>query len=299
MSDRKDWRRGETAREQSARVGGAAPGVVPRGSGRGTSTRQSRTTSEDKKPRNVPGVGRVALVSTEDGTTLRARLDDGYPLFFGGYGGWEDEPRPGQVSATVFRGAQAPQLKLKLILGRWPLARLREGRSPFWATDCDRAMRMLEGFARLPVDGPRQDRPALLRIRGHVPHHNRRWFVQDVEWGEVDLAGRRRVRALVTVTLRMYVPVDLLGHRERNARPTQWYPVKRGERIDQIIHHKLEARGYKEWLLARRTIHDLNRLRAGESLDSRRRIKLPRGNWWRTAKPSRRATGRAGGRGRR
>ncbi|MDW5597660.1 hypothetical protein VSS74_25135 [Conexibacter stalactiti] len=249
---------------------------------RGRKPQKPRQKPEEKKRRNSPGVGRIALVSTEERMTLRARLDDGYPLFFGGYGGWEDEPRPGQVSATVFRGASAPQLKLKLILGDWDLDLTDSKRDKNWVTGCERAMHMLDHFARLPVDAPRQERPTLLRIRGHVPHFNRRWFVQEIEWGEVDLLRGTRVRAFATVTLRMHVPVELLKRRDRIARRTKPHTVKEGEDLTKIVAREV-ANGKAEIAPARTFVIELNRLDRSARLKKGQRIKLPVGSWWKTA----------------
>lgn len=253
---------------------------------RGT-PQKPRQTPEEKKRRNSPGVGRIALVSTEERMTLRARLDDGYPLFFGGYGGWEDEARPGQVSATVFRGAAAPQLKLQLILGDWDLDDKKRDQN--WVTGCERAMHMLDHFARLPVDAPRQERPTLLRIRGHVPHFNRHWFVQEIEWGEVDLLRGTRVRAFATVTLRMHVPVELLKRRDRIARRTKPHTVKEGEDLTKIIAREV-ANGKAEIAPARTFVIELNRLDRSVRLKKGQRIKLPVGSWWKAALNESRAT---------
>lgn len=262
-------------------IGPGVGQVVSRSVSRRRLTPQKpRQKPEEKKRRNSPGVGRIALVSTEERMTLRARLDDGYPLFFGGYGGWEDEARPGQVSATVFRGASAPQLKLKLILGEWDLD--RRGRESNWVTGCERAMYMLDRFARLPVDAPRQERPTLLRVRGHVPHFNRRWFVQEIEWGEVDLLRGTRVRAFATVTLRMHVPVELLKRRDRIARPTRLHTVKEGEDLTKIVASEV-ANGKAEIAPARTFVIELNRLDRSVRLKRGQRIKLPVGSWWKSA----------------
>jgi hypothetical protein len=221
----------------------------------------------------------ILLVSNEERMFVRARLDDGYPVFAGGYGGWEDVPRPGQVAATVYRGTAAPQLTLRLILGGWP-------QQPAWA-DCDRDMRVLDHFSRLAWDATGRERPTLLRVSGKVPHHHRRWFVDDLQWEEVDVAGGRRVRAFVTLTLRMYVPVQLLERRDGPARPTEVYSVRRGETLDQIVRHKLDARGSRETAKARNVVLRLNRLRRGVRLSERQHIKLPVGGWWRNERAGR------------
>lgn len=220
--------------------------------------------------------GEVVLYTEEDGTYVRARLDEGYPELEGGYGGWEDEPRPGQVSATVFRGTQAPQLTLRLILGGYPI-------QPAWS-DCDRDIRTLDALGRQPVDGPRGERPPLLRLRGKVPHRRREWFVEDIEWGEIDVAGGKRVRAFVTVTLRMFVPVTLLRLNDprvrKSARRTRWYTLKRGDTFEKIATRELRARGDREIGAAIKSIRSLNpRLRDGKKgiRAAGPKIKLPAG----------------------
>ncbi|MDO8187213.1 hypothetical protein Q5424_09375 [Conexibacter sp. JD483] len=229
----------------------------------------------NRKKRRVNLAGdEVLLVSNEQRTFVRARLDDGYPPFFGGYGGWEDEPRPGQVSATVYRGTRAPQLRLSLILGGWPYP------AP-WGADCDRDIRMLDHYARLPLETDGEERPTLLRVMGKVPHHHRRWFIQNLQWGEVDVYRGQRVRALVTVTLRMYVPVELLKRKDRAARPTRVHVFRRGERFDRLIHEALAVRGAGELSWARKVVLDLNDMRLGAKPRVGQRLKLPVGGWWR------------------
>lgn len=219
----------------------------------------------------------VMLYSDEEGTFVRALLDEGYPELEGGYGGWEDEPRPGQVSATVFRGTQAPQLTLRLILGGYPV-------QPEWA-NCDVDIRTLDAMGRQSIYAKRGDRPPLLRIRGHVPHRHRDWFVEDIEWGDIDVAAGKRVRAFVTVTLRMFVPVTLLRITDAKprgrARRSRWYVVKRGDTLDKIVVNELKVRGDRAIAQAGRHIKQLNpRLRDGKKgLSLRMRIRLPVGRW--------------------
>lgn len=215
----------------------------------------------------------VRIVSVENRRVVKARLDDGYPQFFGGYGGWEDEARPGQVSATVFRGTNAPQLKLRLILGGWP--------EQWPGTDCERDMKRLDGFARLAFDD-RQDRPTLVRVRGQVPHHHRRWFIEKLEWGDVDVFVDRRVRAFVTVTLRMYVPVELLRRRDPVVRRTRFYTPRRGETLQRIVRDRMDLDASGEITLARWYVRRLSRLGPSAPIEGRR-LTLPVGTWWRKA----------------
>lgn len=235
-----------------------------------------------KKERATPAADEVLLVSNEERTFVKARLDDGYPQFFGGYGGWEDEPRPGRVSATVFRGASAPQMKLRLILGKWPVTSK--------ARNCERAIHVLDHFARLPIDERGRDRPTLLRISGKVPHHRRRWFIENLEWGEIDLFEGKRVRAFVTVTLRMYVPVELLARRDRTAHRTKPHRVRKGETTSSIASDVLHAKGSREVSRARASIEEANGLRRGARLREGQTIKVPVGDWWNSAARGRRAT---------
>lgn len=228
-----------------------------------------------KKEQARPASDEILLVSNEERKFVKARLDDGYPQFYGGYGGWEDEPRPGRVSATVFRGTAAPQLKLRLILGRWPVE--DEGHN------CHRAMGDLDHFARLAIDERGRNRPTLLRISGKVPHHRRRWFIEDLEWGEVEVVKGKRVRAFVTVTLRMYVPIELLARRDRTARRTKPHRVRNGETTSTIALQVLHAKGSREVSRARAAIEDLNGLRTGARLSEGKTIKVPVGDWWNSA----------------
>ncbi|MDO8209293.1 hypothetical protein [Conexibacter sp. CPCC 206217] len=271
MSDKSDWMP-ETLAEVISRLTARATRAAQRQAhmqsenGPRTLPDRRRTT---KRKRHRPAYDVVRLVSKEDDLVVKAHLDDGYPQSFGGYGGWEDETRPGQTSATVFRGTSAPQLRLRLILGGWPRRR---------DVDCERDMRVLDHFARLPFDR-KEDRPTLLRIRGQVPHHHRRWFVEKLEWGEVDVVRNTRVRAFVTVTLRMYVPVDLLKRRDPIARPTRSYTVKGREDLRRIVKEELGLHATNEITAAARYVRRMNHLKPGDKL--KERIKLPRGSWWR------------------
>ncbi|HST43090.1 MAG TPA: hypothetical protein VLK58_26425 [Conexibacter sp.] len=232
-----------------------------------------RPTPIGKRRRNTPPIDVIRLISHEDDIFLKARLDDGYPRFFGGYGGWEDEARPGQVAATIFRGTTAPRMKLRLILGGWPTQPR--------GTDCERDMRRLDHFARIPFDGGAKDRPTLLRIRGQVPHHHRRWFVENLEWGDVLVHRSLRVRAFVTVTLRMYVPVELLKRRDRVARPTRGHTVRRGEDLQQIVKENMDVDATGEIVAAAKFVRRINGLKPGVALTANQRLKLPVGSWWR------------------
>ncbi len=279
MNDRTDW-----AISQAAAMASDALATVALVSAQ----EKEHEAREGRKKRSSPPYDVIRIVNTENGKAVKARLDDGYPQFFGGYGGWEDEARPGQVSATVFRGANAPKLKLRLILGGWP-RRLADGRrrverphrsrEDSFSDNCDRDMRMLDHFARLAWDDHRSERPPLVRIRGQVPHHHRLWFIENLEWGDVDVYRNARIRAFVTVTLRMYVPVTILKRRDRVARPTKTHVVKRNETLSGIVQEELDVRGANV-ALARKYVLRMNGLKQGVRLEPRQRIKLPVGNWW-------------------
>jgi hypothetical protein len=232
-----------------------------------------RPTPIGTRRRNKPPIEVIRLISVEEDKFIKARLDDGYPRFYGGYGGWEDERRPGQVAATIFRGTTAPRLKLRLVLGGWP----KQPRG----TNCERDMRRLDHFARIPFDGGAKDRPTLLRISGQVPHHHRRWFIENVEWGDVIVYRSLRVRAIVTVTLRMYVPVELLKRRDRVARPTRSHTVRRGEDLQQIVKERMDVDAAGEIVAAAKYVRWLNDIKPGVAVRVGQRIKLPVGSWWR------------------
>jgi hypothetical protein len=266
MSDKRDWKR-----SKEAELASSAQAAATRRRERQLQA-QSKSSPAGKKRRNKPAYDVIRLVCKEHHLVVKAHLDEGYPAFFGGYGGWEDEARPGQVSATVYRGSRAPQLRLRLILGGWP-------KQPP-GTDCERDMRRLDHMARLPWDRT-DDRPPLVRVRGQVPHHHRRWFLEKLEWGDVDVVRNTRVRAFVTVTLRMYVPVELVKRRDPVPRPTRGYKVRAGETLRRIVKEELDLDTAAEIRMAIRRVLELNGLKQATEVRADRTIKLPVGNWWR------------------
>lgn len=224
-----------------------------------------------------PGRGQVVLWAYENNALLMAGLDDGYPVRTGGYGGWEDEQRPGQKAATVYRGTSAAQLELRLVLGGWPRQPRLLGHT------CVQQIDMLEKMAE-PGHG-RGDRPPLVRLRGPVPHAGKRWFVDDLAWGEAIVHNRRVQKIRVTVTLKEFVPIGFARPDEarRSRDSAAWYTVtkadvKGGHPLQNIARDRLMLRGSREVLGGVRRIRDLNgrRLRDPSRLRAGDRIKLPK-----------------------
>ncbi|ADB50169.1 hypothetical protein [Conexibacter woesei] len=211
----------------------------------------------------------IILVSDETRRIVRAHLDDGYSMSEGGYGGWEDEERPGQVSATVFRGTQSQRLTLRLILGGWPV-------QPPWA-NCDRDMRTLDAFGRKPVGAPRGMRPPLLKIKGKVPAQQARWFVEDIQWGDVDVVRGVRVRAFATVVLREYVKVELVTIRSRARARTKLHEMRKGQTLADVARIRLGKKGNREVTEGVRQLLRLNGRHRGWKPRTGDKVKYPVG----------------------
>lgn len=223
------------------------------------------------------GAGQVAFASREHG--LIARLDDGYPVRQGGYGGWEDVARPGQVPATNFTGpSSAMMLSIPIILGHWESG---------WTKSIEGEIATLERLARQSADAPRGKAPPVLRVFGPVPHGGVSWVIDDLQWGAdrgtVVVVNGNRVRANVTVVLRRYVPIDLVTvqpARRRKQDTTRTYKVKDGEGgrhgLTLIVVNELDARGSREINAAKRKVLKLNGLRDGQQIRPGRTLRLPR-----------------------
>lgn len=203
---------------------------------------------------------------------LVAKLDDGYPSRVGGYGGWEDVERPGQVSATVYKGTGSQQLPLRLILGGWPV----DPRS--FGLSCARQITVLERMARQPVGAARGDRPPLLSLRGPVPHGGARWFIADVVWDDESaiVVDGQVQRQQVTVTLQQFVPIQLVAIRTRRAtRPPVRHKVRKGDTLQSIARDRLMLRGSRAIGGGVAAIKRLNRIRDPRTIRPGRWLKLP------------------------
>jgi len=195
----------------------------------------------------------VMLYSDETRVLVRARLGDGYPHRIPAAGGWEDEARPGQVAATVFRGADASdRLPLNLILGGWP-------RPPKGGASASEQVRLLRELGVQEPGARRGARPPLIRVRGvGVPHGGDTWFIESIEFDSDPRSsvkvGRQLVKAKVTVTLRQHVPVEMaiLDTDRRRGKPG-WrrYRVPRGQDAWEIARDVVGTRGARQ---ARATI---------------------------------------------
>lgn len=196
------------------------------------------------------GGGEIVLWTDDLPAMVVAKLDDGYPQLAGEGGGWTDAERPGQTSATVYRGAAAPTLPLRLVLGGWPVDPKIHG------MDCGEQITLIRSLARPPAS-TRGSRPPLIRVRGPVPHGGALWFVDGLEWGaDAIVVGGHVRRTGVTVTLKRYVPIQMVAIEpaRRKAAAGQRHTVKKGEQPGRIVQQRLGVRAGKE---TRQAVHQL------------------------------------------
>jgi hypothetical protein len=109
------------------------------------------------------------------------------------YGGWEEVGRQRRIGFPDWTGG--PLLAMEI-------ACMFDG----WASEqpVDRNCRMLESFAR-PQDY--EQRPPTVRIDGPIPHTDKTWVIESIDWGTV-IRGEGGHRRRVDFTLRLLEWVD-------------------------------------------------------------------------------------------
>jgi hypothetical protein len=167
-------------------------------------------------PLSLPAVGadEVALVGTDDGTTVRAFLAEDAPKLTAG-GGVEGVNRPGRRAITTWRGYEAFQMSIAMMIDGF-----RSG------TSVEAACRNLEVLSGAMVaDDPAPQK--LVVIGPSVPHSfakasQNRWVISEPpDWGDVLRNGSGdRIRQTVTVTLSLWTETDQLERvKPRKAAP--------------------------------------------------------------------------------
>lgn len=212
----------------------------------------------------------VAFYTHAKGDLFWSRIGEGSALRTGGYGGWEDVARPGLTAATRFVGGAPAQLTIPIIIGKWPPGRVLR--------TCEDRIRKLERIARKDPRAPRSAAPPVFRVRGAVPHGGLIWFVEDVQWGDVVVYSRQRVRAAATVVLREYVRVDLvvLGAGKGGKGRFEIIRARRGENLRQFAQRTMKVEGRRAITLAARLLREINGIRDPSRLEPGQRIKVPK-----------------------
>lgn len=147
----------------------------------------------------VGAKGAGVAIQSEDGTLLvLARLWEDAPKVTGGYANWEDVARPGRRALTVYRGTDAPEETIALVLDGLASDSSVEG--PY---------RTLEIMAGLGVPGDPE--PPKLFITGQaVPHDSQkasqnRWVITGFTENDVTRrADGQRLRSQVDLTFKLF-----------------------------------------------------------------------------------------------
>lgn len=203
----------------------------------------------------------VRIRDRRRGVVVVALLGDGPPKPTG-YTGWEAVERPKRVPMTDWIKGDALRLSLPILLDGF-----REDRS------MQQSVTRLENMAR--KKGTK--RPPTIQVSGPVPHSDRIWVLEDLDWG--DLYRNERgvlVRQAATLSLLEWVKGDVLGgaQRAREAGPlgpaALRYNVRVGDTLMKIAARKLgDAKRWQE-------IAELNNLRdPRRKLPNNLQIQLP------------------------
>lgn len=178
---------------------------------------------------------------------------------------WEEFARPGDVGIVEYRGRQLLTKELAIIYDGWPNI---PGLGERWM---DHYINLLEEIA---------DRGLPVRLVGPVVHAERKWVIENLDFGETlrTVTTGRRLRQRIVVHLLEYVlgeQLQKLPKSKATPRSFRWYVVEHGDDLQRIATKAL-GRSSRWPEIAR--INDGMR---GVKLDPRRfppgtRIKVPK-----------------------
>lgn len=142
-----------------------------------------------------PPLGIVVIRSTDPPANLWVRLGAERVNVESGYGGWVEVARPRRAPITFWTGSPALRMTLPLLFDAY-----RAG------TSLERQIATLE---RLATPNASDGAPARIRLvarGGIVPHQDRAWVIDSMEWGD-GLVNRQgnRTRQAVTLSLLEYI----------------------------------------------------------------------------------------------
>lgn len=188
----------------------------------------------------------------------------------GGSGGWEVVARPFRTGFTDWVGRDPLTLTVPLLFDGFATS-----------TSVEKAIITLERMAIPHGD----DDPPTLRATGPIPHREKNWVINGIDWGEPiyhrDTTENvaYRVRQACTITLLELVEDDRLERLAKRAgkggsrgkkKPREPYTVKKGDTLMSIAAAKLgAAKRWKEIKRMNPGIRDPKRLKVGQ------KIKLP------------------------
>jgi hypothetical protein len=202
-------------------------------------------------------------------TVLRG---DTPPVITGGYGGWENQPRPHRQDLTVWKGRAPFSMDLPLLFDDY-----------IAGGSVETPISVLERMALPPASGKE---PPVVAVTGAVaiarktvPHSDLRWVIQELVWGDALWStGGYRTRAAVTVKLLHYVAPDRVqsGTAAGRARLAvagdggpKAFTVGHGDTLSSVAARELGD--YTRWP----EIADLNGLRDPDRLTVGQTLRLP------------------------
>lgn len=204
--------------------------------------------------------GYVRLRCTDPAVTVVALLGADPPQLTGGFGGWSLVARPRETSMTVWDGVEPFELELPILLDEFAANRTQEAK--------------IRGLIRVSR-GDRESPPGIVTVTG-FPLPVKRWVITDIGFGDPirRASDAQRVRQSVTLTLREYVPPELLKRRRKSpsksSTKTHIIKAQKGDTPTKIARR----RHLKSWTVLR----DLNRKlikKANQSLTHGTKIRVP------------------------
>ena len=192
-----------------------------------------------------------------------------------GYGDWEVVGRPREMSLTEWKGQRNTELSIDALYDGWieRTAGLRGTRSVFYV---DGEISKLEDLA---TRRPGMQTPPSIKTYGAIPHANKRWVIQNIEWGDCvrDIDTGNRWRQQATIHLLQYVAPDVVVEQPRGAatpQGTRNYKIVKGDDLQKIATKKLGKSS--RW----KDIEKLNNGMRGIKLDAKKfpigkQIKVP------------------------
>lgn len=248
-----------------ARMGSTSPQMVP-------AFTLPEATKDNPRRGHISGFAtgahRIFLLAENENTYVNARLGPTPPATVSGYGGWEEQPIPGERAEPVWRGVGVIGVAVEIILGS-----LRQPR-----TDIAPQIDALERLAGLE-DGFETRKPPAIIVHGRtIPHNfhenpNWRWVIAEFAWGDIaDGKHGRWHRRSATFTLWRLGKGDAL----EKLRPRKTHPDTRTVRARKDdTYNKIAQRELGTYRLGPRLARFNDARDPRKKLDKGKVVRLP------------------------
>lgn len=176
-----------------------------------------------------PAPGFIILQATTLVNSLQILLGDGSPSITQGYSTWEEIDRPKRKNAVEWTGEVPFKLEIPCLFDGWIAGRSVES-----------LCNALEGIAVSRVK--KGEPPSEIKISGPVPHADRSWHIDTIDWGDALYNGGVRVRQAFSLNLIEKVDMPItIRERTTTTKPTRFRTIttKQGENLRDIAERNL------------------------------------------------------------